>query len=167
MTKKVQDMTIRMAVESDLDTLMGIFDTAKQYMAAHGNPNQWIQGYPSEELIRQQIAQKWCHVCLLGEEVVATFCFIPGPDPTYARIDGAWLSDRPYYVVHRIASSGRVKGVTECCLKWCRERCRSLRIDTHRDNLPMQHLLNKNGFHYCGIIRVANGTERLAYQADF
>lgn len=167
MMKKEQNLMIRMAVESDLDTLMGIFDTAKQYMAAHGNPNQWIQGYPSEELIRQQIAQKWCHVCLLGEEIVGTFCFIPGPDPTYARIDGAWLSDRPYYVVHRIASNGRVKGVTECCLKWCRERCRSLRIDTHRDNLPMQHLLQKNGFRYCGIIRVANGTERLAYQSDF
>lgn len=167
MMEKTQDLTIRKAVDNDLDTLMGIFDIAKQYMVAHGNPNQWIQGYPSAELIRQQIEQGWCYVCMSGEVITATFCFIPGPDPTYGHIEGEWLSDRPYYVVHRIASNGQVKGILECCLKWCRERCRSLRIDTHRDNYPMQHLLRKNGFHYCGVIRVANGTERLAYQSDF
>ena len=36
--------------------------------------------------------------------------------------------------------------------------------DTHRDNTIMQHLITKHGFTYCGIILLANGDERLAYQ---
>ena len=40
----------------------------------------------------------------------------------------------------------------------------AIRIDTHRDNKIMQHNLLKYGFTYCGIIYLANGDERLAYQ---
>jgi len=39
-----------------------------------------------------------------------------------------------------------------------------LRIDTHRDNKIMQHNLTKHGFSYCGVIYLASGDERLAYQ---
>ncbi|MBR1526072.1 MAG: hypothetical protein IJ640_05360 [Prevotella sp.] len=40
----------------------------------------------------------------------------------------------------------------------------NIRIDTHRDNRIMQHLMQKEGFTYCGIIYLDNGDERLAYQ---
>ena len=40
----------------------------------------------------------------------------------------------------------------------------NIRIDTHRDNLIMQHNLLKHGFAYCGIIYLASGDTRLAYQ---
>ena len=40
----------------------------------------------------------------------------------------------------------------------------NIRIDTHRDNIIMQHNLAKHGFTYCGIIFLANGDERLAFQ---
>ena len=40
----------------------------------------------------------------------------------------------------------------------------NLRADTHRDNRIMQHILQKHGFRYCGIIYLLNGDERLAYQ---
>ena len=49
-------------------------------------------------------------------------------------------------------------------VKWCFERCPNLRIDTHEDNRIMQHLLEKNGFIYCGEITVEDGTSRMAYQ---
>lgn len=48
--------------------------------------------------------------------------------------------------------------------RWAFTQIDSIRIDTHRDNKPMQHLLNKNGFRYCGIIYLEDGDERLAYQ---
>ena len=41
---------------------------------------------------------------------------------------------------------------------------KNLRVDTHRDNRVMQHLLLQHGFTYCGIIHLASGDERLAYQ---
>ena len=37
-------------------------------------------------------------------------------------------------------------------------------IDTHKDNIPMQRVLLRNGFVYCGIIHLENGDERIAYQ---
>lgn len=40
----------------------------------------------------------------------------------------------------------------------------NIRIDTHWDNKPMQGALAKAGFHYCGIIHLLDGDERLAYQ---
>jgi len=40
----------------------------------------------------------------------------------------------------------------------------NIRIDTHKDNRIMQHNIEKHGFTYCGIIYLANGDERLAYQ---
>ena len=88
-----------------------------------------------------------------------------GEDPTYRHIyDGAWLNDEPYGVIHRMATSGKQKGVSEACINWCFQRCGNIRVDTHRDNKVMQHILTKHGFQRCGIIYVKNGTERIAYQ---
>lgn len=40
----------------------------------------------------------------------------------------------------------------------------SIRIDTHADNKTMQHLIEADGFTRCGIIYIADGTPRIAYQ---
>lgn len=72
----------------------------------------------------------------------------------------------PYGVVHRIASSGKRKGSASFCLNWALEQCGCLRIDTHHDNIVMQNLLKKNGFQYCGIIYLEDGSPRLAYQKN-
>ena len=92
--------------------------------------------------------------------------FIRGNDPTYAHIyDGAWIDDKqPYGVIHRLASTEDSKGVASACLQWCYEQIPNLRADTHRDNHILQYILKKHGFKYCGIILLANGDERLAFQ---
>ena len=69
-----------------------------------------------------------------------------------------------YGVVHRLCSPGRAKGAATACLQFCMQRCESLRIDTHQNNLPMRSLLHKLGFAPCGVIRLANGSPRLAFQ---
>lgn len=145
---------------------MEIYDYARAFMRANGNATQWIDGYPSEALIRQEVEEEHSFVCIDEQgEIVGTFCFILGDDPTYLRIyDGAWLSDEPYGVIHRMATGGNRKGVAKACLDWCFERCGNIRVDTHRDNKVMQHILTKYGFQPCGIIFVKNGTERIAYQ---
>ena len=89
---------------------------------------------------------------------------IPGEDPTYEVIQGAWLNDRPYCAVHRVASRGEVPGVATQILTWCLEFCGNVRIDTHDDNLPMQRVLEKNGFVHCGRIWIEDGSPRIAYQ---
>ena len=49
-------------------------------------------------------------------------------------------------------------------MEFCRENAPDLRADTHVDNRTMQHLLEKHGFVYCGIVNPPDGGERMAYQ---
>lgn len=159
-------MDIRKTEVHDLKTVMPIYDHARRFMQAHGNPNQWTDGYPSEEYILQEINDGNSYVCLNeAKEIIATFCFIRGEDPTYRRIDnGRWLNDKPYGVIHRLASAGKEKGIADKCIRWCLAQHGNLRADTHRDNTVMQNILKKNGFKECGIIYTRNGSPRIAYQ---
>jgi hypothetical protein len=144
---------------------MAIFDRARRFMAETGNPTQWGNGYPQRTLIEGDIAASRSYVVTEGDIVVGSFFFAVMDDPTYHVIaDGAWIDSGPYGVIHRVASSGAAKGVLAACVSWCRARCDSIRIDTHADNRVMQGALERLGFRRCGIIFLANGDERVAYQ---
>jgi len=158
-------MYIRKTEISDLDEVMIIYEDARRYMKENGNPNQWGDNYPQEELIKKDISEGKSYVCIDDGTIAGVFYFNIGPDPTYQKIyEGNWLNDEPYGVIHRIASASRKKGIATFCLDWCFKQWPNIRIDTHRDNIIMQNFLNKNGFVLCGIIRLEDGSERLAYQ---
>ena len=158
-------MKIRKTSMEELDTLMEIFAEARAFMAKTGNPNQWGTTKPTREMIKEDIEIGRSYVCEKDGEIVATFCYMEGVDPTYVTIyNGAWLNDKPYGVVHRIASAGKVKGAGTFCIAWAFEQCKNLKIDTHEENVIMQNTLKKLGFAYCGIIHLENGDERWAYQ---
>ena len=53
--------------------------------------------------------------------------------------------------------------VFRAAVEFCRGKCSHLRVDTHEDNKPMQHLAQKYGFSRRGIIYVEDGTPRIAY----
>lgn len=164
MTKNV-DIKIRNSRLEDIPRLEEIFAIARRFMASTGNPNQWAEDYPGEERLREDIASGDSFVCVKDDRIVATFVLRGGDDPTYRIIyDGAWLDDNPYATIHRIASSGEVKGIFGIVMKYALEYYSSIRIDTHADNKVMQHAIEKAGFKYCGIIHCWSGDERLAYQ---
>lgn len=158
--------SIRKAAMNDVPVIMRLIDEARVIMRSCGNVNQWIDGYPSEETIQNDINNGHCY--LLEEEdghIVASFAFIPGPEPTYKEIfEGRWLDDAPYYVVHRLASTASSHGVFNDVMDYCMGVAGNLRIDTHRDNVIMRHVIERYGFTYCGIIYLLSGDERLAYQ---
>ena len=158
---------IRRAMSDDVETLLRLADTAREIMRSTGNRGQWVNGYPSREVLQGDVERGVSYLVedALGEPVGA-FAFIDGPEPTYAHIyQGSWLDDAlPYHVIHRIASTPASHGVLAAIIAWCSERDSNLRIDTHRDNVVMRHLLPQLGFTYCGIIYLADGAERLAYQ---
>ena len=135
-------------------------------MAASGNATQWREGYPSLEAVQADIAQNGSFVIEENGRIVGYFAFLRSPEPTYAKIyDGQWLDDTlPYHVVHRIASRPDVHGIFRDIMDFCFANEQNIRIDTHRNNRIMQHNLEKHGFTYCGIILLASGDERLAYQ---
>ncbi len=159
-------MTLRTATEADISAIMKILEAGRGIMLASGNLNQWPEGYPTEEMVRRDIGPGYGKVMEEEGLMVAYFACIPSPDPTYAVIyDGAWEDDeKPYYVVHRIASYPEVHGVFKTMMEYLDALTDNIRIDTHKDNIIMQHNLAKYGFKYCGIIHIASGAERLAYQ---
>ncbi len=157
-------MQIRNTRIEDLDTVMDIYDQAREYMRQNGNLNQWINGYPRRELIMKDIEEKCSYVCEDQDRIVCVFRFTAGTDPTYLNIyEGQWLNDEPYGVVHRIASASRQKGAASYCLDWCFAQTGNIRIDTHADNHIMQNLLLKNGYTRCGNIYLEDGAPRIAF----
>ncbi len=161
--------TIRKATADDLPEILGIYARAREFMKANGNESQW--GLPSpgktvspaEDKIRDNIEKGIQLVCMTEwaegravPQIAATFAFTIGiPESAYSSIyDGTWPDDgnEPYGVVHSFATSGIVKGAGKFCLAWCLDQCGYLKIDTHPDNRPMQSLLEKCGFTYCGKI---------------
>lgn len=163
--RKEEFMEIRKATINDLDTIALLFQEARSFMAESGNPHQWGTAYPPMELIRADIEEGNSYVCENGGEIVGTFYFRKGVEPDYRKIyEGSWINEQPYGVIHRITSKRGTKGVASFCIGWCCEKCDSIRIDTHRQNIPMQRALEKNGFTRCGVIYLENGSERIAYQ---
>lgn len=159
-------MKVREAGPEDLEVILKIYGQARQFMREHGNAGQWGASYPSADLIRQDIARKQSFVETGDDGTVhGVFMFFIGTEPTYGRIEnGSWLNDRPYGTIHRIAGDGTEKGVFADCLAWCLGKTGNIRADTHRQNIPMQRVLEKNGFRKCGIIHIEDGSERIAYQ---
>lgn len=160
------DIRIRPAGLNDLGELMRIYDSAREFMRSTGNMHQWTGGYPSEQLIRDEILAGHCLVCeTVHGTPLGTFCFITGEDPTYQLIEqGRWICPGPYGTIHRLASNGMAGGVAAACFSWCWERIHNLRADTHADNAVMQRLLEGAGFVRCGIIYTDDGSPRIAYQ---
>jgi len=158
-------MMIRRAEPKDLQEIKRIYHYAKYFMNATGNKNQWVDGYPSEDLIKEDIENKQSFICIDEGQIHGVFVFTIGIDPTYTIIEqGEWLNSETYGTIHRIASDGVRKGVFQTCLDFCKEQIANVRVDTHEDNKIMQHLLEKNEFKRCGIIYTHNNSPRIAYQ---
>lgn len=160
-------MNIRLANSADLDIILQIYADARSFMKESGNPNQWGTVNPPISRTIEDFETNKLHVVCEDEEILGVFFFDIADDPTYSIIyNGSWLNDKPYGVIHRIAVSNnaRGKGVAGFCFNYAFEKCQNLKIDTHKDNLPMQKSLAKNGFVKCGIIHLANGDERIAFQ---
>ena len=166
-------MEIRIAREQDLDALADIYAAARRYMAEQGNP-QWSDGRPTREELAATIESGAVYVGAdEDDEPHFAFSLFSDADPTYERIyDGAWPNDNPYVTIHRVASDGTGHGVFAAITAFARAQAeklglRDIRVDTHEANKTMQHLIAKAGFSYCGVIHLADGDPRLAYQLSF
>ena len=167
-------MDVRKCVREDIPALMEIFEEARGTIAALGI-NQWQNGYPNIPVIEEDIRLCRSYCVTLDSEVCGTFALLDDGEPTYDKIfDGHWKSgdeNQNYIAIHRVAVavSARGSGVSTKIIDFAAESARalgrdSLRIDTHRGNVVMRRMLEKHGFEYCGIIYLASGDERVAYE---
>ena len=156
------EYTVCPAQLPDLGRIQEIYGYAREFMAKHGNPNQWGKTYPPIEQLRRDIAEEKLFVITDGQRIHGVFYFWIGQDPTYRRIDGAWRSDSPYGTIHRIAGDGS-GGILKTAVAFAEEKIGHLRMDTHEDNRVMQSALAKMGFQPSGNIYLEDGSPRIAY----
>lgn len=157
-------MIIRQATVTDLPDLRKLYDIAKRTMNRIGNQNQWKPGEPFNNEILETIEKKQQFVVLENDEIIGTFVYFQGPEPIYEIIkDGSWPNNDAYGTIHRVASNGKAKGVLLEIFDWATKHSPNIRMDTHKDNTIMNHLLVKHGFIRCGLIYLKNGNERIAY----
>lgn len=161
----------RSARPQDAARILEIIRQAQAQMRSLGSA-QWQDGYPSAANVADDISRGYGRVlCPPGALRAAAYGAVAfDGEAAYAAIEGKWLSEGPYVVLHRLAVGDEWKrrGVArEFMLRTealARERgIGSFRIDTNFDNRYMLRLLDGLGFAFCGKIRYASG-ERLAFE---
>lgn len=155
--------TVRNAEREDLTEIEAIYAYARDFMARTGNPNQWGKTNPPTEQLKKDIDNRLLFVITEENNIHGVFYFYIGEDPTYLQIEGgSWRADTPYGTIHRIAGDGS-GGILKTAVAYCESRIDHLRIDTHHDNHVMQRAVEKMGFQRRGIIYIADGSPRIAY----
>ncbi len=147
----------REATYSDLEPIMQIIAQCQALLRERG-VDQWQDGYPSREPIERDIDLHQGYLLECNGQIAAYAALVPGAEPSYLTIqNGAWLSSLPYLTMHRLAVGEHVRGEGVGAMffaqmeREARHRgIKSLRADTHRDNLVMQRLLSRMGFTLCG-----------------
>ena len=164
-------MKLRHTTINDLPEVIEIINQAKLYFKNEGI-DQWQDGYPNEDSIINDINQNEAYVLEDNGKILATTMISSNIEPTYNYIEGNWLQNDKYMVIHRIAihndqkGKGLAKIIIDEALK-LHPHIHSIRIDTHDDNLSMQRFLIKYGFTYCGTIYLENKSTRRAYEKVF
>ena len=121
----------------------------------------FLDGINESLLIEQDLDDMY--LCMAENQIACVFYYKKDEDEEYGQINGKWLNDEPYAVVHRVASTGIIKGAASYCLDWAYSQIPNLRMDTYRDNIPMQKLLEKCGFQYCGSFERLGTDKWMAY----
>ena len=153
-------MKIRLANLEDIDQIVDVIEDAKAYLRSQ-NSLQWNlpDGYPNKDTMLNDIYNKYCYVLEYNDNIIGTMTIIIGDDENYADIDGAWLTNESYAQIHRIAvkNDSHHKKIGAFMLteaeKIIKEKgINSIKIDTHKINIPMIKTLESIGYTYCGVI---------------
>ena len=164
--------TLTKATASQAAVAYSFIDEARRHQREQGFI-QWRDDSPNLETVQRDIALGRGCLLMYENEPVGYLCIDFNGEPAYEQLNGKWLSGQKYAAVHRVALGDNVrgKGLSRDMFRLVRELCaengiHSIRIDTHEQNKKMQHVLDREGFVYCGIVMYDIGP-RLAYELYF
>jgi len=161
----VRERSIRKASEADFEPMMAIYRQAQDFMIQAGNPDQWAHRHPAPELIRRDIDGGIAHLIIEDGVIRGVFTLLTDEDPAYNRIeDGSWPNTKPYVTIHRVAGDGKTRSIFHSAAEYAKSLSDEVRVDTHEKNAPMRRAIEREGFSRCGIVYMADGTPRIAYQ---
>ena len=154
-------MNIRLANTSDTNRIFEIYEYARAYMKAHGNPHQWGDDRPEKSLTKDDIKNQRCYVMEDDGHIFACFVFTIGFEKAY---EAKFPSKVEYGVIHRVASDGSKRGIVERIVDFAKGKANLIRIDTHEDNKTMQNCIERQNFKRLGIIYLEDGSPRILYE---
>ncbi len=162
------EFTLVLAREDEISRCFQILNSARDFQREQGFV-QWPDGYPPRSAIEEDVRAGKGYVIKADGEIACYMYIGLDGDPAYPAIKGAWHSDLPYVVIHRLAMAPefRNKGLSAQAFRLIECFCKdvgisNLRIDTDEKNVRMQHILTKIGFRYCGTV-IQGGGDRLAF----
>ncbi|BDZ31628.1 GNAT family N-acetyltransferase [Lactiplantibacillus sp. WILCCON 0030] len=166
---------VRQATNADLPAMMTIIAQGRQALAAEQIP-QWQGAYPQAADIQADITAKRAWLLIVDGKIAGTAALLTTPDPNYRQIyHGNWAgnANATYTSIHRIAIASGYHGqhladfyFSNLMTLSYQAGFRQIRVDTHRLNQRMQHIITKAGFDYRGVVYMANDAtdQRNAYQ---
>ena len=179
-------MNFRKSTFDDVDRILEIIEKAKIELKKLGL-DQWQNSYPNREVVENDIKNEFSYVLeeiakkdnksenQISKKIIGTIVLSPEMEEAYSKIEGKWITNDDYIVIHRLAVDSEVKnkGIATKILEFSEKECiknkiLSIKTDTHENNEPMKKFLEKNGFSYCGVIYLDKepdvGEKRIAYE---
>ncbi|MDQ0064884.1 GNAT family N-acetyltransferase [Chryseobacterium lathyri] len=160
---------LRKAEIEDRDIIWGMIQQSIERRKQDGS-TQWQNGYPNIGTVESDIAKGFGYVLTVDGEIAIYAALILNDEPAYSTIEGAWLSDGEFVVVHRVAVDGKfagrgmVKKLFDHIEDFTRsQEIQSIKVDTNYDNIAMLKILESKGYSYCGEVLLADGM-RKAYE---
>jgi len=161
-----QKIKFRKAIPEDIPSIWEILQQSIERRRKDGS-DQWQDGYPNLSTVTDDVEKQQNFVLTQNDKIIATAALIFNYEPTYAEIDGKWLSNGDFFVVHRIgiaeeaAGKGFIKKFLLLMEDFVKEKqVYSIKIDTNFDNVPMLKILEKLRYTYCGEIQVRDGKRK-------
>lgn len=162
-------MEFRISVREDIDRDWEIIREARQFLRDRG-VDQWQKEYPNRDSVEQDVNAGNGYVITHEGRIVCYACISFDGEVCYESLRGTWKSIQPYAVIHRLAidNTYKGKGIASLMFRHAERLCasrgiHSIKIDTDQDNAIMRHLLEKNGYEYCGVVTFDN-SDKIAFE---
>ena len=159
----------RKAQLSEIASIWIILQQAIQRRKEDGS-NQWQDGYPNPEVIKKDIEKGAGFVLFEKETIIGYTALLISDEPAYAEIEGKWLTNDEFVVLHRvaIAEDHLGKGLAKMIMKHVEafalsNNIYSVKADPNFDNLAMIKTFESLGYMYCGEVYF-RGSPRKAYE---
>lgn len=169
MNNTTEQLILRKADLSEVPLIWTILQDAIKQRRQDGS-TQWQDGYPNELTIQNDIQNGYAYVLTENDLILCYAAIIFDKEPAYEDIQGKWLTNGDYAVVHRVAVSKLAKGkgiatklfenIEDLCLT---QNIYSIKVDTNFDNVPMLKILDRLSYTYCGEV-FFRGAARKAFE---
>lgn len=132
--------------------------------------NQWQDGYPNLNVVKNDIEKGYGFVLAQGETIIGYVAVMINDEPAYEAIEGKWLTNDDFVVIHRVAIDENYlgKGLAKKIMNYVEDfalqnNIYSIKADTNFDNFAMMKIFENLNYTLCGEV-FFRGAPRKAYE---